>query len=222
MLAVLSAALSAIATPYRVAADSQYSMALRLKIDPAVSASFNPQGPLEYLRLSAGAYGLARLRKLAHDPSVAPDLQSLAARTLAGKLPWGPVVTFDPGLAISKLNVYPSRAVLTLDLQRTLQKDLEEMKNNVAGPFRSEPLAGLFVDLDADGVNEFVLLWTNGGRVYKQAGDHWRVLGDMFGGGDPAGTVVSHLSENDVHVRQRLWEDLEIGRRWYRFPEEPK
>jgi hypothetical protein len=216
ILVVLFAALTTIATPYRLAADSQYRRALRGMGDTEPRSVFTSRGPLEYLRFNAGAYGIARLRELANDRSLSADLQSRAARTLSATPPLGAAVAFDPNTALSKLVLYPSGTKMPPELQEALQKDLHDRTSNV------EPLAGLFADLDADGADEFVLLWTNTARVYKQDSGHWRWVGDMVGGGDVAATVMSHLAGNEVRLEKRKWEDLQIGQRWYHFAQEPK
>jgi hypothetical protein len=216
ILVVLLAALTTIATPYRLAANSQYRRAIRGETNTEGRSAFISRGPLEYLRFNAGAYGLARLRELASDRSLSPDLQSRAAKTLSATSPWVAAVSFDPDTTLSKLAIYPSGTVMAPELRQELQKDLHDRTPNV------EPLAGLFADLDGDGADEFILLWTNIARVYKQESGHWRFIGDMVGGGDVAGTVMSHLAGNEVSLRKRNWEDLQIGQRSYRFAQEPK
>ena len=54
-------------------------------------------------------------------------------------------------------------------------------------------VAGPFVDLNGDGVDESVLLWTHNASAYRLSRDHWQRVGDMYGSANAADSLLPHL-----------------------------
>jgi hypothetical protein len=223
MLAILVMALTPILTPYRLAASSQYQAALRGKTDTQASYLYRlRESPVQYLRFSAGEYGLRRLHELADDEAIAPELRSLATRALAAKSPWEFLAKkADPQTALAKLPIYPSGAVMTAALHDELVKEFGSSPRAVSNSTNGDPVAGLFVDLNGDGVDEFVLLWTLSARAYQLDQDHWRELGRMYGSGGTIESLLPLLEKNEAAAQRHVWQDLKIGNRLYRFYQDP-
>jgi hypothetical protein len=223
LLLVLTASLTPLVTPYRLAASSQYRMALIWRGDRVNENGYGRRhSPFQYLRFDAGSYGLARLHQLADDSSVSSSIRGMAAKALTARTRWETSEVVDTDSILAGLVIYPTGSALTDDLKNELKSDVFDRPQGQSGIyFGRSPVAGLFLDLDGDAQNEFVLLWTAGARVYKLASGKWQPVGNMIGGGDSAKVLTDRLADNDVHVRTRKWKDLQVGRLRYQFTDDP-
>jgi hypothetical protein len=71
---------------------------------------------------------------------------------------------------------------------------------------------GLFVDLNGDGADEFVLLNAFGGKVYQKGGGGWQNVGQVYDRNPPAWkSLLSALSGGNVSAREPAWKELWIG-----------
>jgi len=66
------------------------------------------------------------------------------------------------------------------------------------------------VDLRGDGTEQFVLLWLNHGRVYKEASGAWTKVADLYGGGGTDQALIGHLSASDLSAAPRVWQDRPV------------
>jgi hypothetical protein len=78
--------------------------------------------------------------------------------------------------------------------------------------------AGIFIDLNADKIDEFVLLTPYRGRVYEVRLGKWVNVGDVFF--DSRGAtrdLIDDLAKGNVSARPSKWNDLLIGKHTYRI-----
>lgn len=79
-------------------------------------------------------------------------------------------------------------------------------------------LAGLVVDLNADGREEFVLFVNALGHVYQQSGATWSHIGVINTKGYAAVTDLHAALSGDKFTTELLeWRDLKIGKYRFRF-----
>jgi hypothetical protein len=122
---------------------------------------------------------------------------------------------------LKKLRIYPAGRSLDEGLIDTLKTDLSRpggevgFLNIIPG---SESTAGIFIDLNADKIDEFVLLSPYRGRVYEVRLGKWVNVGDVFL--DSRGAtrdLIDDLAKGNVSARPSKWSDLLIGKRTYRI-----
>jgi len=223
LIAVIAAALTPVLSPYRLAANSQYALALAA---PTAAEPGAPRGetPLRYLRFNCGGYGRERLRQLAQVQDVpdAPRIRELAAAALAQQNPWQaePART-DVERLVRALPVYPAARTLDAPLSAALVAELRKPENNLLLSGARGSYAGLYVDLDGDGVEEFVLLaaGAGGGLLFEQHAGQWRLGGHLQTPAWQAGSwqsFVADLDRGKVAARPAPWMDLWIGSRRFR------
>jgi hypothetical protein len=225
LIAVIAAALTPLLSPYRLAANSQYALALAA---PTVAGPEGPRGetPFHYLRFSSGDYGRARLRQLAQIQGT-PDaarVRELAAAALAQQNSWQPQSPrLDTERFVKGLAVYPAGRSLDAELSATVVAELRKPENNafdLSGTGRA--CAGLYVDLNGDGAEEFVLLsgsGAGGGLLFEQRAGHWRLGGHLQTSGWPRGgwqSFIADLDKGKVAARPAPWMDLWVGARKFR------
>jgi hypothetical protein len=76
--------------------------------------------------------------------------------------------------------------------------------------------AGLYIDLDADGNEEFVLLMPHVTQVFRHAGDSWTHVADGPGTAAPGmdrDRLLGALQRGEVGTQPPQWPDLRIGER---------
>jgi hypothetical protein len=225
LIAVLMLTLTPALSPYRIAANSQARLAKSLQRS-APEAPANEQftqvrrrsAPMTYLRFDAGRYGLERLREIAQLKDGANDspLASEAKRLLATEERWEtPAQNMQETLA--KLTTYPRNTVVDEKLLQILREDVASAAHgfvlyNVAHP------AGLFVDLNGDGANEFVLLGNSQGVAYRKEGEQWKYMGMLSPFKyEAAPDLTPQLESGDFAAEVPTWRELRIGTRRFRL-----
>jgi hypothetical protein len=146
---VISAALTPLLSPYRLAADSQFRMALANGLE----APDGRRTALHYLRFDAGQYGRTKLEQLAqlHSGPNAADIRRRAEDMLAQTSSWMPsrVVADIPAL-LAKLRIFPAGRMLDRDLTDKLTADLGKPGNVFDFERWSDAAVGIYVDLNGD------------------------------------------------------------------------
>jgi hypothetical protein len=230
LIIVISAALTPVLSPHRLAADSQFRIVrdkglTALSEDRANQDVFGRDNALQYLRFEAGQYGVARLAQLAA-LQTGPDAQSVSrlAKQLLGEQTRGinPPNTSYPEV-LAKLHVYPEGRSLDPDLKATLEADLLRPANGFAFQHLSEDgIAGIYIALRMEGPDNFVFLNANHGLVYDKREGHWVLVGDLH----PSSFVkslslnlVDELGNGQVSVATPAWKELSIGGRVFRVDE---
>jgi Domain of unknown function (DUF4153) len=232
LIVVIAAAMTPLLSPFRLAANSQFRLVQERGLK-AVEAedkrdrvrAGGQNSPLHYLRFDAGRYGQARLKELA-DSYAGPEQENVrrsATAMLALKTRWEPVARVDVREVISKLPIYPQGRALDSGLTERLVDDLSKAGGDLGN--RSNSSAGIFIDLNDDGVDEFVFMTPFYGRVYEHRLDQWQYRGNVlepsrlgiaFGGGAPL-SLIDELSKGRVSSKPSEWRDLLIGMHRYRM-----
>jgi Domain of unknown function (DUF4153) len=240
LIVVIAAAMTPLLSPFRLAANSQFRLVQErgLKAIDRSSArnpygwtSYGRNSPLDYLRFDAGQYGQARLKELAGSYA-GPDAENVrhsASAVLAQKTRWDAVARVDVRDALGKLHVFPQGRALDAGLADLLVKDLEAPYSFVGLRDFSTQAAGIFIDLNGDNSDEFVLMTFTSpsrGRVYENRQGQWQYRGDvieLFGifgaraGTSAGGYVLDELNKGNVTSSPSKWSDLLIGTHRYRI-----
>jgi hypothetical protein len=221
LIALIFLLLTPVLSPWRLAAASQYRVALAGTDDRRVDAA------LSYLRWDARSYGHRRLEQLASlaDHPRAAALREAVARVRAMPNRRTPLPV-DNTEAIATLPVFPAGR----ELDAALRKVLTAPETGVPGGMSGRCMAvggcaGLYVDLDGDTREEFVLLLPNVAWVYRLGAAGWQQVGNaQIPGGTPREELIEALRAGDFGTQARLWRDLRIGTRvlgWLMLPANP-
>ena len=220
LIAVIAAALTPLLSPYRLAANSQYALALE---PPAASGKEGPgsETPFRYLRFSAGRYGRERLKQLAQlrQGSGAPHVRELAASALALQNQWqAQRPDFEPAQLVQAMPVFPAGRTLEAQLAAALVTELRKPENGLLYQTpEHRAVAGVYIDLKGDGHEEFVLL-TGGagaGLLFEQRQGEWRLAGHVRARvyGAAWSGVLTDLKNGNVAARPAPWRNLWVGLR---------
>lgn len=216
LIAALGLALTPLLSPYRLAARSQFAMALEESSGSTVGSAYSGSSSMDYLRFSAGKYGRDRLEELSRleGHPRAEEIRREAKAELERQHQYEPV-RYDSATFLANIAVYPAG--------RTLEPQLAELASNeqrLYGPIGSGPdIAGVFVDLDRDQTEEFVLLRTGMAVLFSNEGGSWRrVEAMLFDNYQDPQAVVEAVRAGDVASEPPRWDDLKIGNGRYRLP----
>jgi hypothetical protein len=227
LIVIISAALTPLLSPYRLAANSQF----RLVQDRGLKAIESQNSPLRYLRFDAGQYGRARLKELAdtYAGADADAIRHAATAMLAQTTRYGSIAGVDAVAVLAKLRIYPEGRTLDQNLTDTLITDLGSRGSDLRLQMSSGALsAGIFIDLNDDKIDEFVFLTPYGGRAYENKRGKWIYVGNVFlrstdfakGTLDFPGAardLIDDLTKGSVSARPAKWYDLLIGKHEYRI-----
>ncbi|HVO46997.1 MAG TPA: hypothetical protein VMT29_11730 [Steroidobacteraceae bacterium] len=231
LLLVMGLALTPVLSPYRLAANSQFHLALAGRYEPPQGAYGLTASPYGYLRFDAGEYGRRRLAELAtlREGPDAERIRGLAAQAIARKTRWESPPVLDAAARVARLTIYPRGHQIEPDLAKTLQAD---WVNSEFSPYlmsnAGKSAAGVFADLDGDGVEEFILLTEAGGPVYRLHEGHWQRVADARQRRTRARSdrvpvakgwevLSADLAKGEFAVVPSQWKDLIIGAQAYRI-----
>jgi hypothetical protein len=228
LIAIIVLALTPVLSPYRLSADSQFHRVQRVGLpgSASVSGGIRFDSPLHYLRFSAGHYGVERLEQLAQGAAGADAaIVRSAAAMLANQSAWDSKAnTTDIAARLGSLPIYPAGHQLGQALTATLLADLDKPERRFLLNPTSNIVAGLFVDLNGDATDEFVLLLAHQAFAYEQRDGAWVLLGTMLGGRLPGartdnGTadLINDIQQGRISISPPKWSDLLIGGRRYRL-----
>jgi hypothetical protein len=216
LICAISLSLTPILSPYRLSANSQYSRVLNGRFTTTEKAYYH--SPFRYLRFDSGEYGRHKLDELArlqnHPNAVRIRNLAMAAKELTS--PWESAPTEMASDALAKMIIYPHGRTLDADLSNRVTAELNDPKRRYFWIVTPDcPLAGLFVDLSADGSSseEFVLLNGTNGLVYQKGASSWREVGQVDASGSTGSQkdLLSKLSQGDVTIKDPAWKELWIG-----------
>jgi hypothetical protein len=227
LIAVISAALTPLLSPYRLAADSQFRMVLangaEAADDPGTAERpYRRNTALNYLRFDAGQYGRAKLEELAqlHSGPNAAGIRRRAEGMLAQTSRWVPSgVAADIPAMLAKLRVYPAGRVLDPDLTDKLTADLGKPGNVFDYERGSDAAVGIYVDLNGDKSDEFVFLTSIRGLVYENRAGQWALVGYTHPRSveppkaDFASVIAGELAKGNFSAIAPKWHELSIGGR---------
>lgn len=219
LIVVIGAALTPLLSPHRLAANSQYQLILNGRY-MVLGHSSTDEPAFLYLATNCGNYGrraLQRLASLQGHPH-ADQIRDLAAQALKPRYPWQVSLHGDSKAAVAQLPLYPAGRTLDPDLTRRLTADWSRFRPYVPAQSLERSTVGVFVDLDGDGTDEFVLFYGGGGSVYQNQGRHWQYVGEVFPEGAMAAwpTLLKAISGGDITTVAPPWKDLSIGSHLYR------
>ena len=217
LIGALALALTPVLSPYRLSADSQYTLVMEGRFKPA-DDRHRSGSPFHYLRFGSGAYGrhkLAELAQLQNHPDAAL-IRALASAELRLTSPWETVPQEPAANALAKMVIYPPGRTLDAELSQRLRADMDAPGRRYMWTSAADaPIAGLFVDLSTEGsgAEEFVLLNGANGVVYRKDARGWREIG-LANGAPSAVTqqrLLAELARGDVSVRDPEWKELWVG-----------
>jgi hypothetical protein len=206
---------------WRLTTTSQYRVALAGTDDRRVDAALN------YLRWDARGYGQRRLEQLASlaDHPRAAALRDAVARVRAMPNRRTPLPV-DNTEAIATLPVFPAGRELDAALRLFLTAPETGVPGGMSGRCNAAGgCAGLYVDLDGDAREEFVLLLPNVVWVYRLGAAGWQQAGNaQIPGGTGREELIEALRAGDFGTQARTRRDLRIGTRvleWSMLPANP-
>jgi hypothetical protein len=218
LIAVISAALTPLLSPYRLAANSQFRMVLADGLEVADGR----RTALHYLRFDAGQYGRTKLEELAqlHSGANAADIRRRAEEMLAQTSRWAQSrAVADIPAMLAKLRIFPAGRVLDRDLTDTLIADLGKPGNVFDYERWSDSAVGIYVDLNGDNRDEFVFLTSIRGSVYENRAGHWALVGYTLPRPvappitDFASAIAGELAKGNFSAIAPKWKELSIGGR---------
>jgi len=212
LIVVLASAFTPILSPYRLSAASQFRIAQRLDVAPDDSV-------FQYLRYELGRYGTAKLTELTQlvDHPRAQQLQAAAKRALEqpsrgvpGKPPSGAQLA-------ARFVIFPAGREVDGVLLRQLENDIASPA--VAWMFAgTDRIGAVFIDLDGDSVEEFVLVADARAVGYRRMSDRWHSIGHLApSGASRQGVAGEAVANGAVTAESAKWKDLKVGDRLYRF-----
>ena len=235
LIVTISAALTPLLSPYRLAANSQFKVVQERGLNaiepPAASRArtqaFGQNSPLRYLRFDAGKYGRAKLKELAdsYAGADADAIRHAATAMLAQTTRYDSIAPVDAAAVLAKLRIYPAGRTLDQNLTDTLITDLGSAGSALRLQMSSGAIsAGIFIDLNDDKIDEFVFLTPYSGRAYENQRGKWVYVGNVvlrstgtFDYSGAARDLIDDVTKGNVSARPAIWYDLVVGRHEYRI-----
>jgi len=235
LVATIGLALTPLLSPYRLSANSQYA---RVVADQGTgfedTSARQPRSRDAYraLRFDMGRYGRDRLQQLSElqDHPAAERIRARAQDTLAMNEQWARPGA-DLRVDVDRLSVFPAGRSLD-DGLRALLTDASPDRNQpafapagIVGCSESDdPCFGLYIDLDRDGSEEFVLFGRYG-PSYAFSADRGRwIRAGSFGfvASEPERRAMQDALEGgDFGAQDSRLQDLRIGERVFEFSPAP-
>jgi Domain of unknown function (DUF4153) len=221
LMAVLAASLTPVLSPYRLSADSLYHRIQKLGL---AALEHNPQygwqsSSLKYLRYDSGGYGRARLESLSkEDKGVDADaIRQAAVKLLAQKNQWDTNSDVDVAGQLDKLRIFPAGRVL----DKPLLDAINSSKSDPAYRFYFDQMSskdvGIFIDMNRDGGDEFVLVRPFGGLLFaKDASGVWMRAGHLvLARGQAASSIANgflhDVEQGNYKSQPSQWDQLSVG-----------
>ena len=213
LIAVIALMLTPVLSPYRLAANSQFQRVLRAPEAEVDDNRYYGQTNFEYLRFSSGSYGRARLAELAEieNHPQAEQIRRQARVALASTERNFERRHVDHRAHLAAMLIYPEARTLEPELMDMLIADLQPQIGG-SNLWRTDiPLHGLYIDLNEDGVEEFVLLTQSEGLLYAHGGaHHWLKVGTLQGIGGAA-DLLAAIKAGDIKTVPPKWRELDVG-----------
>ena len=214
LIAAIALALTPVLSPYRLAAKSQAHHVLTAS---TVDTSSHDSS-LKYLRFSAGEYGRAKLReleKLEGHPRAA-EIRKAATAVLLAKNSRDPVMTVKIEEQLANLRVIPAGAVMDAELRKQVIALFNDTGRSL-GFVRQEQEFGLavFIDLNGDSVDEFILVDPHQAFLFEQRADQWSYQGILSIRAFDSQRLPEGIDAADISTRAHRWKILVVGKREY-------
>jgi hypothetical protein len=221
LIVVIGAALTPLVSPYRLAASSQYHLILEGRY-ATLAQNRGGDSPFMSLAFDYGKYGRRELDRLAtlQDRPDAAKVRELAAQALKRTDRWQPqpLTLSDSRALVAKLPLYPAGRTLDPSLAQLLASDWGRYPIWFGISNGTGTTAGVFIDLNGDGAEEFVVLSETGGPVYQNRGGHWEYVGRLYPDGMTASwpALMRALSAGNINAVTPPWKELQVGVGRYR------
>lgn len=214
LIVVIAAMQTPLLSPYRLSAESQYRMAMATNTSEEGESKYSHgKDPFHYLRFDAGRYGAEKLKELAklQGHSHADVIRTKAKAEQNQKNKWDDVSPDVAEEVIDRLAIYPDGRALDVQLRKAAIDDLKETPPNFS--ITNSQLIGLFVDLNGDGVDEFVLQSYYSGRVYGGHGGRWVPIAETHikNRASSKTNIQEKAALGDFVAEEPVWKDLVIG-----------
>jgi len=218
LMSVIFLVLTPVMAPERLAANSQLEVILKRPLQ-SINARNNWESPFHYLRFDAGVYGREKLQKLAalQGHPNAEKIRLLATNALGQANRWQRADKESPEelrANLASVAIYPEGRTLEPGLIDTVVADQLRHASVLAGMECSrDNTAGVFVDLNGDGTDEFVLLHVYGGTAYEHRDGAWVRIGNVVA--DPANSdwpgLRDRLAKGEFSATVPTWKSLTVG-----------
>ena len=211
LIVILALTLTPLLSPYRIAANSQFRLAqTATALDPKQRG--HEESPLDYLRFSAGRYGLERLdelTKLQNHPR-AEEIRKRAAALKARKDRWMPETIEDAEVRLANMRL-PADRTLEPRLRQVIAAELHN--SGVMRNTEDTPTGGAFIDLDRDGQEEFIFVYGRWITAYALREDDWLRVGTLKTSDGPTDVdrLLQGLLNGNVQLKEPRWHDVQIG-----------
>jgi hypothetical protein len=212
LIGVLALALTPVLSPYRIAATSQFSKVVQEWPRSQVDKLDNP---LRYLRFSAGQYGKRRLELLSklQDHPAADAIRKDANVALLQKNRWDATPSQrDTDALLNAMVLQPAGRALDAALLVALKDELAKPATRFMHRSPTEPLIGLFIDMDGNGTEEFVMVAQSSATIFEGKAETWQLGGrlatQIHTGQD---SLVKAVGANNMRAVDPRWKNLQIG-----------
>jgi hypothetical protein len=119
---------------------------------------------------------------------------------------------------LANILVYPQGKAVEAGLLERLDADLHDPSLFSGYNDGDEQLRGLFVDLNADSVDEFVFFVTPTVHLYKRQAGAWVHEGQLVTKDlKPSESLAALLLAGEISVHEPEWRELSIGRHRFRL-----
>ena len=228
LVVTIALALTPVLSPYRLAANSQFRLVLQGRYDRPERQNLSGT-PFGYLRFDAGEYGRRKLQLLSNlqNHPNAEHIREMAAWALQQSNSWELTPLLEPRKLIAKLVMYPSGRVMDSDLAEALARDWTRWGiGDFLDSHGAANAAGVFADLDGDGIDEFILLTGSSSAVYRNRSGRWEHVGQAYSRGTTYSpdkqweAIHADLSNGALSVTNPDWKDLVVGSHRFRIESE--
>jgi hypothetical protein len=225
LIAVISAALTPLLSPYRLAANSQFRLVRERGLAAVEDKHINEYNsfwvtPLQYLRFDSGEYGRTKLQELAdlQTGKDAGNIRQLAKHLLAQNARWEAPAIPDPNSAVARLRIFPAGRTLDENLREVLTADLTSPSKGFVFRNSLDKAAGIYINLNGDNSEEFVFLTDKSGLVYAHRAGQWVLAGSLYvdlsiSSGGFGWDLIGELAKGNIAATPPQWNDLSIGGR---------
>lgn len=219
LILTIAGALTPVLSPYRLAANSQFKRAQEpLRVSQKVDDETNryltqSTTPFHYLRFEAGRYGVDRLKSLAalETGPEAARISEAAGNALKLEQAWEAMTQLGSIDDVSALKVYPPDRDMSVELKSAVMAGIGP--SELFGVVDSTESVGLFVDLDGDSNDEFIVLNYCRGAIFARSESGWTKVGNFFHSCDSSTwpAMTSSLERGEFEAVLPRWRDLQIG-----------
>jgi hypothetical protein len=216
LMAVLALALTPLLSPFRISAASQFAQVIE-GTRPRTGPPFND--PLQYLRMRTGEYGIERLQSLAKIDGIedAEGIRRDAKHALETK-PGAPFRRSPRMLeeALNALVPYPADRALEPALRTALEAHLSKPEFDWVVQGRNGTPVGVFIDMDGNQTDEFVLVLQSIGLLFEKRGEEWFFATRLM---TPYLYTIDwqrEIAKTEVRTRDPKWKELVIGEHTFR------